>query len=248
MTFSPTIVKRMPLPTTKASASGSTHALNSAYGVTLPRSVEPPIHTISRMRAATSGRSRSRIATLVIGPVATIATGSSEASRVSAMSSVAVRGSSGIAGSGSAGPPRPFSPWIHSAVSSVRAIGPAAPAATGTPVTPATVSAMRALRLVCSIGTLPPTVVTASSSSDGCPAASHSPKTSSCPGSQSTMTGTVMRAPAPPRGRPTAAPHRAARTSRPCRATAPRARPRRPRIAGPRRAVGLRRGTRRGPR
>ena len=173
------MVKRMPLPTTSASASGSTQALNSAYGVALPRSVDPPIHTISRMRSATSGRSRSRIATFVIGPVATIATGSAEASSVSAMSSVAPRGSSGIAGSGSSGPPRPFSPWIHSAVSSARAIGPAAPAATGTPETPATVRAMRALRLVCSSGTLPPTVVIATSSSDGCPAASHTAKTSS---------------------------------------------------------------------
>ena len=156
------------------------------------------------------------------------------------MSSVAVRGSSGTVGSGSSGPPRPFSPWIHSAVSSGRASGPAAPAATGTSVTPATESAMRALRLVCSSGTLPPTVVTARTSSDGCPAASHRAKTSSCPGSQSMITGMVMRARSSGRRRPvggrvpaavasTAA--RGRRRSRPCLAPARRARRRRPRCA-----------------
>ena len=110
----------------------------------------------------------------------------------STISSIAPRGSSGTAASGSSGPPRPFSPWIHSAVWRSRESGPAAPAATGTSKTPATVSAIRALRLVCTSGTLPPTVVTARRSIPGCPAASQSAKTSSWPGSQSTMTGMLV--------------------------------------------------------
>ncbi len=65
----PIIVNGMPLASTASAASGSAHALNSAYGARLPRSVEPPIQTISRTRSAS--RSSIASATFVSGPVAT---------------------------------------------------------------------------------------------------------------------------------------------------------------------------------
>ena len=69
--------------------------LNSAAGVTLPRPVEPPISTISRIRSCRSGRAESSCATLVSGPVGTSVTGSGAASSVSTISSIALRESSG---------------------------------------------------------------------------------------------------------------------------------------------------------
>ena len=63
------MVSGSPLSNTIAAASGSTQMLNSAIGVLLPRPVEPPMITISRIFSRTSGRCSSSAAMLVSGPV-----------------------------------------------------------------------------------------------------------------------------------------------------------------------------------
>ncbi len=141
------------------------------------------------MRSAASGCSRRRIATLVSGPVAMTVTRSparrarrpSAPSRSADPAETRAPEAEGLR----ARSPRGSTPRCWSS----RDSGPSAPAATGTSATPATLRAIRAFRLVWTSGTLPPTVVTARRSMAGCPAASQSPKTSSWPGSQSTMTG-----------------------------------------------------------
>src|SRR5215204_3128882 len=188
--FRPTIVNGTPLSTTAAAASGSTQALNSAYGVRLPRSVEPPIQTISRIRSSSTRSSAA--ATFVSGPVAKIVTGSSSRASSSSISSTAARGSSATSASGSSGPSSPLAPCTSAAGSSTPPLGPSAPAAIGTSRMPASVQTRRALSVTLSSGALPPTVVIARRSSAGCAAASRSAIASSWPGSQSMMQGTVI--------------------------------------------------------
>ncbi len=98
----PIIVSGTPLAKTISAASGSTKALNSAYGRVLPRPVEPPIQTIS---LTAPGVRSSSAAMLVSGPVATTVAGP-----CAAISSSAPRSSRAMAGSGSSAPSSPLSP------------------------------------------------------------------------------------------------------------------------------------------
>jgi hypothetical protein len=82
--------------------------LNSAAGVTFPRSVEPPITTIRS--SGTSGCASSRAATLVNGPVATSVTGEGWLARISCMKPTASVDTTGTVGSPNDGPSIPDSP------------------------------------------------------------------------------------------------------------------------------------------
>src|SRR3954464_3635255 len=168
--------------------------LNSAYGVWLPRPVEPPITTISRRPPARSGWRSSAVATFVSGPIAMSVTGSPAAATTSAISSSAGRGSSGTSASGSAGPSSALSPWTWAAVSSARRSGRSAPAAIGTSWIPPSVQTRRAFSVTLSSVPLPATVVIARRSIASLAAASRSATASSWPGSQSTMQGAAMKA------------------------------------------------------
>ena len=61
---------------TICAACGSHNRLNSAAGLSSPKSVEPPITTIRSMRGRIAGSSRIASARFVNGPVATTVTGS----------------------------------------------------------------------------------------------------------------------------------------------------------------------------
>src|SRR4051794_7886717 len=165
--------------------------LNSAYGAWLPRSVEPPITTISRSPPARPGCRSRAVATFVSGPTAISVTGSRHSATTDAMSSSAGRGSSGTSASGSAGPSSALSPWTCAAVSSARCSGRSAPAAIGTSRMPASVQTRRAFSVTLSSVPLPATVVIARRSSAGLAAASSIATASSWPGSQSRTHGTA---------------------------------------------------------
>src|SRR3954469_21879547 len=163
--------------------------LNSAYGVWLPRPVEPPITTISRRPPARSGWRSSAVATFVSGPIAMSVTGSRAGAPTPRFSAPAGRGSSGTSASGSAGPSSALSPWTWAAVSSARCSGRSAPAAIGASRMPARRHTRRAFSVPLSSVPLPATVVIARRSSAGLAAASSIATASSWPGSQSRMHG-----------------------------------------------------------
>jgi hypothetical protein len=76
-TSKPTILSGMPEENTTLAASGSTHTLNSATGVMLPRwSLAPPIITHCFTFPANEGSLWRAIATLVSGPSVTSSTSS----------------------------------------------------------------------------------------------------------------------------------------------------------------------------
>ena len=136
-------------------------------GRDVPRSVEPPIHTISRSEPASPGDASSATATLVSGPVAIRVRGA--AASATARSGRRRGGGRGrTAGSGSSAPSSPLSPWISGAVTSAPPpSGASAPAASGMAGAPARVSTRRALSVTRSSEPLPPTVVTARRSMRG---------------------------------------------------------------------------------
>jgi hypothetical protein len=148
------------------------------------------MRTISRIRPATSGYRVSSSAMFVSGAVGTRVTGSGCPVRILWISSTACPGTVSTAGSGSSGPSIPEAPCTSAATRSGWTSGPAQPAAMGTPVIPAAVHTRRAFRVVFSSVWFPATVVIASSSTAGSPAASIRARASSCPGSQSMMIGT----------------------------------------------------------
>src|SRR5690606_15587314 len=163
----------------------------------------PPMTTSSRMREASSGWRRSSVATLVSGPTAMIVTGSGLSRRMRCMRSTACSPARGTVGGPSSGPSRPLSPCTSAAVSRAPASGRSHPAATGTPVIPASVQTRRALSDVFSSVWLPATVVIALRSIAGSAAASMMASASSCPGSQSRMTGVATsELPGQPADRP----------------------------------------------
>ena len=90
---------------------------------------------------------------------------------------------------GSAGPSSPLSPCTCAATSSARCSGCAAPTATGMSVRPANCSRRSAFTVVLASVWLPYDVITPSRCSSGLASASSSAIASSCPGSQSKITG-----------------------------------------------------------
>src|ERR687892_1181023 len=165
--------------------------LNSAAGVMLPSPIAPPISTISLIRGTTSGAFCIAAAMLVSGPVGqsmTVPAGRTR--RISMIASTACAGAGGMRGSGRSAPSSPVSPWMYSAVTRSRTRGRAQPAWTGRSKRPASSTTWRAFFSVSASGTLPATVVTASTSnSSGEASASRSASASSWPGSQSMMMG-----------------------------------------------------------
>ena len=105
--------------------------LNSAAGVMLPPSAQPPpISTISRIFGTMPGSLTSAMPRLVSGPsMHSVIEASSAASSVSTRKSTAWPGLNAIDGSGRSGPSSPVLPWTCSAVTRrVRTIGRAHPA------------------------------------------------------------------------------------------------------------------------
>ncbi len=109
--LSPTIRTGTPERSTTSRASGSAKVLNSAVGVWLPRSVEPPMKTISLMCCVSCGSSDRSRPIFVIGPVTTTVTGSGESTRQRLSSSLAVSSTGATVGSGRTGPSSPLTPW-----------------------------------------------------------------------------------------------------------------------------------------
>ena len=169
--------------------------LNSALGVTFPISAAPPMNVIEAMLSLTSGWSRSNTPMLVSGPVGMRVTGSGLSRIAAAMNSAAGSSTGSVEGSWSSGPSSPDSPWTYSAITSSRVSGAAAPTATGTSGRPASSSTISAFLVVFSSVVFPATVVTPRMSSSGLATASKSAMASSCPGSQSMMTGLVTDSP-----------------------------------------------------
>ena len=230
MTSRPIIVTSRPEWKTRCAASGSAQTLNSAAGVMFPSAIAPPMRTIRAGRMPRSTAS----ATFVNGPTATSTVCGV---RCSTRKSTACWSTGSEARCGRSGPSRPLSPWTWAATWSSRTSGRSAPTATGTSVRSTSASTRRALSVVFSIVWFPCVVVTPTSSSSGLASASRSAIASSCPGSQSRMTGVVTAGVwrrSPPRSAGRAA-HRSAR--RP-------ALPRRTTFAGRSRAPGLRARTR----
>ena len=210
MTSRPIIVTSRPDAKTRAAASGSAQMLNSAAGVMFPSPIAPPMSTIRAGRIPRSSAS----ATFVSGP-----TGTSTVSGPTCSTRKSTAGCSigSEARGGSSGPSRPLSPCTWAATWGSRTSGRSAPIATGTSSRPTSASTRNALSVVFSSVWLPCTVVTPTSSISGLASASRSAIASSCPGSQSRMTGVVIAPPSRrprPRSEATAARRSATRRSR----------------------------------
>ena len=164
--------------------------LNSASGVVFPSPIVPPISTICSIRSTRSWCRRSSSATFVSGPVGISVTGRGCSASSRAISSTACTSSSGtLSPDGISVPSSADSPWTSSAIRGGATSGAGAPAAIGTPRIPASSHVARAFAVVRSSVPFPATVVIASSSIAGCAAASTIASMSSCPGSQSRITG-----------------------------------------------------------
>ncbi len=176
--------------------------LNSAAGVVLPPSKNPPpMSTSSLIFGTISGARWMAVPTLVWGPSVHTVTESSFASRsVSISQSTACSALGDRAGSGSSTPSMPVLPCTCSAVTSGRTMGRAQPAKTGTSSRPASSHIFRAFFVVRSRGTLPATVVMPSTSSSRDARANRMAMASSWPGSVSMMIGRLI--PIPPAPRP----------------------------------------------
>ena len=136
-------------------------------------------------------RSRSR-ATFVRGPVGTSVTGIGLAAIVRSMKSTACSPRGARPAGGRDGPSRPLSPCTCDATVSSRVSGRSAPAATARSDRPTRSSTRRAFAVVFSSVWFPCTVVTPRTSSSGLASASSNAIASSCPGSQSRMTGMLI--------------------------------------------------------
>src|SRR6266851_6141085 len=172
-------------------ACGSTKKLNSAAGVTLPRSRAPPISTMRATLRASSGAWAKASAGLVKGPSRhSVRAPSSAAASVSSRKATAWRGCAAMVGGFSSAPARPSPPQMNSAVRNVRSRGLLAPRKTGTSGRPASSTRRNALAVVRSTGTLPATVVMPRRSRCATSArASRMATASSWPGSVSMMIG-----------------------------------------------------------
>ena len=157
----------------------------------LPSAIAPPIRTM-RSTFAPPVRA-SNCAMFVSGPVGTSVTGTGLAAIVRAMKSTAPSPPAARLGGGRAGPSRPLSPWTWDATISSRTSGRSAPAATAMSARPARSSTRIAFAVVFASVWFPCTVVTPSSATSGLASASRSAIASSCPGSQSMMTGVGIR-------------------------------------------------------
>ncbi len=170
-------------------ACGSTKKLNSAAGVTLPRSRAPPISTMRATLRASSGAWAKARAGLVKGPSRqSVTDASSAAASVSSRKATAWRGCATRRGGFRATPSSPSGPQMNSAVRSGRSSGRLAPRNTGMSGRPASSRRRSALVVVRSTGTLPATVVMPRRSRrSGSARASRMAMASSWPGSVSMM-------------------------------------------------------------
>src|SRR5665213_2454362 len=163
--------------------------LNSAAGVMLPPSDQPPPIAMMRfMREAMRGSFTSASPILVRGPKqhkVTVPAG--WLINVSMMKSGANCFCNGILGSGRIGPSKPVLPCTCSAVIKLRSIGREAPAKTFISGLPASSQILRAFTSVKCSGTLPATAVMPSTSISGEARANKMASASSWPGSVSMM-------------------------------------------------------------